>query len=44
MSPEEIAKKLNIDIEKIKEILGKTPIYAPVYAPRMRYSGWVNGR
>lgn len=44
MSPENIAKKLSIDVQKIREILGKTPIYRLVYAPRMRYNGWVNGK
>ena len=44
MSIEDIAKQLGLTQEKVKEILGKTPIYAPVYAPRMRYNGWVNGK
>ena len=44
MSPETIAEKLKIDVQKIREILGKTPIYKPMYAPRMRYKGWVNGK
>lgn len=44
MSPEEIAKKLGVEIEKIRSILGKTPSYLPVYAPRNRYNGWVNGK
>lgn len=44
MSPEAIAQKLSVDVQKIREILGKTPSYRPVYAPRMRYNGWMYGK
>lgn len=44
MSIEEIAKQTRLTPEKVKEIVGKTPMYKPVYVPRMRYSGWVNGK
>jgi hypothetical protein len=44
MSIEDIAKQSGRSIEEIKKIVGKTPIYKPEYAPRMRYAGWINGK
>jgi len=44
MSPEAIAQKLSVDVQKIREILGKTPVHRPLYTPRMRYNGWVNDK
>lgn len=44
LSPQDIAKKLNTAVERIRQVLGKTPRYRPVYAPRKRYNAWVNGQ
>lgn len=44
MSAEDIAKKLGIPLEKVQQVLGKTPVYKPLYEPRQRYNGWINGR
>lgn len=44
MSPEDISKKLGISIEKVWQVLGKTPNYRLLYVPRKRYNGWINGR
>ena len=44
LSLEAIALQSGYSLERVHAIVSKPKPNAPVYAPRMRYSGWVNGK
>lgn len=44
LSFQEIADRYKVSIDVIREIVSKPKPYPLQYAPRQRYSGWVNGK
>lgn len=43
LSCEEIALQCKLSVDQIKAIISRPKPYPLQYAPRQRYSGWVNG-
>jgi hypothetical protein len=39
-----IAARYNVPVDVIRDIVSKPKPYPLQYAPRQRYSGWVNGK
>lgn len=44
LSFEDIAARYNVPVDVIRDIVSKPKPYPLQYAPRQRYSDWVNGK
>jgi transposase len=44
LSFDAIAARYNVSIDVIRDIVSKPKPYPLQYAPRQRYSGWINGK